>query len=176
MTTEPPPLSGRRKGFQSGAVLSCDQVARAVAEQSAKLPAGSVLTPDDVMAGVLAIVLTRSCKELAGFILAEGEKGADVHLDLMRKMRARGVRMLVQIMPLENGEGEMDQPEALKFDQHDAEVIAVAEGTDEPCGVLGCELRATQVVRSLEQNIGCWLCTCHAAEVQKAIDRRKGTT
>jgi hypothetical protein len=169
-----PPLSGRRKGFQSGVTMSCDQVAKALEDHRRMMAPGS-MDPDDLMTGVVATVLSRATHELCDFILAEGEKGTSSHTDLMRKMRARGVRMVVQVMPLEPGEGEMDHIDTIPIAAADAEVLELESNANgNPCGVLGCDRQATHVVRSMEANTGCWLCLCHAAEIERAIVRKRG--
>lgn len=169
-----PPLSGRRKGFQSGVTMSCAQVAKAI-EDHRKLMAPGYIDADMLMTGVVATVLSRATHELCDFILAEGEKATTAHTDLMRKMRARGVRMVVQVMPLEPGEGEMDEIATLPIAQADAEVLELASNDDgRPCGVLGCDRQATHVARSVSANSGCWLCWCHAAEIVRSIARKRG--
>lgn len=164
-----PPLSGRGRGFNSGVTMTPDQVTSALAKHRVDFPG---VHADDLMAGVLAAVVIKAAEELADFILSAGQRGDPIHVDLMRKMRARGLKMRAFIEPMAPGEGDIEVPCSLPIEHADLEVIEAPLGTNETCGVMGCDRRATHVVRSMIANSGCWACAPHSVEIQAAIAKK----
>lgn len=159
-------------GLATVATSTPDQVMRQVREHQAEHPTVSL---DDLTTGVVGILIMEAIKEMVRNLVDRSGRREPGHIDTMRKIRARGLRIDLQLAPLDPGEGEFDDHHAIPFGTADVEVrddLAIPDA--QMCGVRGCALAATHLIHSPAAGLGTWACQCHAAQVEAAIRRKAG--